>query len=98
MLSHYCIIREDLDLGLKAAYLIHAAGESSTGTLPPNTRAVALAARDEEHLRVLEDLLKRAEVDHHAVWEDEQLFAIGIEPTADLDRLRKVTSNLPLVR
>ena len=98
MLSHYCIIREDLPFGQKAAYLIHAAGESSPGQLPKNTRAVALAARDEEHLRQLERQLEHASVEHAAIWEDDQLWAIGIRPTHDLGRLRKVTSSLPLIR
>lgn len=96
-LSHYCITRADLAVGLMAAYLVHAAGESSPGELPENTRAVALEARDEEHLRVLEEGLKEAEVPHKAIWEDGELYAIGIEPTEDLGEIRKVTSSLPLI-
>lgn len=97
-MSHYCIARLDLAVGLLAAYLVHAAGESSPGDLPKDTRAVALGARDEEHLRVLEEDLKRAEVPHKAIWEDGELYAIGIAPTADLTRIRRVTSSLPLIR
>lgn len=97
-LSHYCITRLDLAFGLIAAYLVHAAGESSPGDLPDNTRAVALGARDEEHMRVLEEELKEAEVPHRAIWEDGELFAIGIAPTNDLSAIRRVTSCLPLIR
>jgi len=96
--SHYCITRSDLAIGLMAAYLIHAAGESSPGELPSDTRAVALVARDEEHIRVLEGELKEAGVSHRAIWEDGELFAIGISPTADLSQIRRVTSSLPLIR
>ena len=97
-MSHYCITRADLAVGLMAAYLIHAAGESSPGELPKDTRAVALVARDEEHIRVLEDELKEAGVAHRAIWEEGELYAIGIEPTEDLVGIRKVTSSLPLIR
>lgn len=97
-LSHYCIARLDLAFGLVAAYLVHAAGESSPGDLPKDTRAVALGARDEGHLRVLEDDLKEAGVPHRAIWEDGELYAIGIAPTADLSKIRRVTSTLPLIR
>jgi len=97
-LSHYCITRADLAVGLVAAYLIHAAGESSPGELPEGTRSVALAARDEEHIRIIENELKEADVPHKAIWEDGELFAIGIRPTDDLSRIRRVTSNLPLIR
>lgn len=96
-ITHYCITRSDLYGGPKAAQLIHAAGESSTGSLPPNTRAIALTARDEDHLRTVETKLKDANIPHHAVWEDGVLFAIGIVPTDDLKEIRRVTSNLPLV-
>lgn len=97
-MSHYCIVRADLSPGVRAANLIHAAGESSSGQLPQNTRAVALEARDEEHLLVLEDQLREAEVPHQAIREEGQLFAIGIRPTEELFRVRKVTSSLPLIR
>lgn len=96
--SHYCIVRGDLPRGLQAAYLVHAAGESAIASMPPNTRAVALVARDEEHLRRLESQLVSAKVPHHAVCEEGILFSIGIAPTSALSAIRKVTSNLPLVR
>ena len=73
-------------------------GESSPGRLPPGTRAVALAARDEDHLRDVAASLGNAEVAHTAVWEDGVLFAVGVEPLEDLTAVRSVTSSLPLVR
>lgn len=96
-MSHYCIVRADLSHGLRAANLIHAAGESSPGELPEHTRAVALEARDEEHLLVLEEELRAAQVEHTPIREDGELLAIGLRPTQDLSRVRKVTSSLPLI-
>lgn len=59
VLIHYVIVRRDLPLGVMAAHLIHAAGESgaewghlySPLGLPDNTIAVALEATDEPHLK-----------------------------------------------
>jgi len=102
-LTHYCILRQDLPLGTLAAQLIHAAGESSQGSLPPNTYAVALAAKSEEHLIFLEDKLRRLSIPHVAIREpdspwDGALMAIGIQPVADRNQLKKVTSSLPLLK
>lgn len=99
MLSHYCIVRGDLEHGPRAAYLVHAAGESSPGNLPEDTRAVALQARDEAHVAELVDALTAAGVDHVPILEDDgHLYAIGIRPAHDLARIRRVCSSLPLVR
>ena len=57
-LTHYVIVREDLPTGVMAAQIVHAAGESSPGDLPPNTFAVALAASDEQQLELVEHELK----------------------------------------
>lgn len=102
-LTHYCILRQDLPLGTLAAQLIHAAGESSKGDLPPNTYAVALAAKSEEHLAFLEDKLRRLSIPHVAIREPDApwngaLMAIGIQPLADRKQLKKVTSSLPLLK
>jgi len=101
--THYCIIRKDLPLGVLAAQLIHAAGESSPGNLPDNTHAVALAAKSEEHLLFLEAKLRRLSIPHKAIREPDApwngaLMAIGIEPVADRNQVKKVTSSLPLLR
>jgi len=103
-LTHYCILRQDLPLGTLAAQLIHAAGESSQGDLlPNNTYAVALAAKSEDHLIFLEDKLRRLSIPHVAIRESDApwngaLMAIGIQPVADRNQLKKVTSSLPLLK
>jgi hypothetical protein len=80
------IVRADLTLGLLAAQVVHAAGESAVLRAPPEgTHAVVLAAMDEaELLRVRDDLLG-ASVPHVAVVEDEApftgaLMALGVAP------------------
>lgn len=98
MMHHVCVVRSDLPPGVRAAYLIHAAGESVRYRVPPGTRAVALAARDEQHLRDVAEQLERHEVDHRAVWEDGVLFAVGVSPVSDLAQVKRVTSSLPLMR
>lgn len=102
-LTHYCILRRDLPTGAQAAQLVHAAGESSPGDLPPNTHAVVLAAKSEEHLAFLESKLRRFSIPHAAIREPDApyngaLMAIGIEPVADRKLVKKVTGNLPLFR
>lgn len=84
-LVHICIVRADLPRGVLAAQLIHAAGESSPGDLPPGTHAVALAAADEP---ALEELARRLTFDglpHVQIREPDApwngaLMAIGLRP------------------
>jgi DNA gyrase inhibitor GyrI len=64
---------------------IHAAGESSTGSLPGGTYAIALQARDETQLREISEQLTRRGIKHRHVIEDAapycgQLMALGCEP------------------
>jgi hypothetical protein len=82
---------------------IHAVAESSPARLPPCSIAVALAARDESHIRELAAMLSSHDIAHHVVLETEgrhagQAMAIGLEPTRDRARIRKAVSALPLVR
>lgn len=100
--THYCIIRQDLPVGVFAAQLIHAAGESAKG-VEVGTHAVALAARDEFHLERLEVKLRRLKIPHHAIREPDapwlgQLMAIGIEPVVDRQITKKVTKGLKLIK
>jgi peptidyl-tRNA hydrolase len=102
-LTHYCVIRQDLPRGVLAAQLIHAAGESSRGILPPHTFAVALAAKDEAHLESLEQALRRLDIPHRAIREPDPpwngaLMAIGIVPVADRGTVKRVTGSLKLLR
>jgi len=101
--THYCILRRDLPLGVFAAQLIHAAGESAGGDLPNNTFAVALGARDEAHLEFIEAKLRRLSIPHHAIREPDDpwngaLMAIGLVPVADRKTTKKVTKGLPLIK
>lgn len=96
-LSHYCIVRSDLSNGLRAAYLIHAAGESVKDHLPPGTRAVALLAEDQGHLTSISDALALECIDHKCIIEDGEFFAIGICPHEADPGLRKCTSKLNMV-
>ena len=102
MLTHFCIVRKDLPRGVLAAQLIHAAGESS-GQVPEGTYAVALAARNEGHLSLLEQKLKDAGLPHHAVREPDApwngaLMAIGLAPTIDRSSVLPITKRLRLLK
>jgi hypothetical protein len=102
VLYHYCIGRLDVPIGDLCAQLIHAAGESSPGNLPPETRAVALGARSEFELLKLEQKLKKKNIPHVAIREPDepfcgQLMAIGIAP-CDRSLVKKEVSNFPLLK
>jgi hypothetical protein len=97
------VVRNDLPRGVLAAQLIHAAGESSPGSLPDGTFAVALGARDLDELETLERKLLDAGLPHVAVREPDEpwggaLMAIGIRPVEDRSVLKKMTSSLPLLK
>lgn len=98
-MSHYCIVKRGLEIGLMSAMLVHAAGESSLEILPPETRAVALSAEDWQMEFVIQKL-EVARVAYHRIEEDGELLAIGIEPAtgAKLKAIKKATSSLPLIR
>lgn len=100
-LYHYVILRKDLPPGVRLAQTIHAAGESALRPLPEGTYAVALDVVDEAELRRRSDRLRAAGVPHVLVTETDapyhgQAMSIGCVPTSDRDRIRRVTSDLPL--
>lgn len=102
-LYHYVIVRADLPRGVQVAQTIHAAGESCEGPVPAGTHAIALAARDETHLREIRDRIWRAGIPHTLICEpdppyDGQAMAVGLWPTSDRPAVRRVTSDLPLLR
>ncbi|MFH1466459.1 MAG: hypothetical protein ABIO70_18895, partial [Pseudomonadota bacterium] len=71
--------------GVLAAQLIHAAGESRSGALPPGTHAVVLAARDEVHLEAIARRLAFDGLAHVQIREPDPpylgaLMAIGLHP------------------
>lgn len=102
-LTHYVVVRADLPRGVLAAQVIHAAGDSVHGELPERTHAVALAARDREHLERIEQQLIDARIPHRAIREPDPpwcgaLMAIGLEPVVDRRPLRRVLSALSVLR
>jgi hypothetical protein len=89
-------------VGLAFAQVVHAAGESSDGTLAPGTYAVALGVPDEIALKTLADQLEGFDVPIRRVVESEgkyhrQLMAIGVEPGPKSERGRHL-SHLPLLK
>jgi hypothetical protein len=100
-------VRRDLPLGTIAAQLIHAAGASSPGAIPVDTRAIALMVGNEAELALLAERLELAEVRHVAIREPDPpwsgaLMAIGIPPlaesTAESRVARRVLAKLQLLR
>lgn len=80
---------------------MHAAGESSPGNLPHDTRAVMLHAAGVDELLALEAKLIAAGVPFTAIREPDmpwngQLMAIGLKPCVRTKTLRKLMSGLPL--
>ena len=94
------IVRSDLTHGQQVAQTIHAVGESHRGIVhPPGTIAVALAARDEAHLRELYAMLCEVGLSPSLIEEcDGEAMSIGIPPTNDRKSVRRWVSQLPLVR
>lgn len=102
VLYHYCIVRRDLPLGVMAAQLVHAAGESVDGQVPSGTHAVVLGVENESCLSQIEDKLRLLSIPHQAIREadapwDGALMAIGIHPTSNRRLLKKVTGKLKLL-
>lgn len=99
-MTHYVIVRGDLPVGVAAAQMVHAAGESSPGNLPPNTYAIVLAAKDEESLLGLEYTLIENDIPHVAIRETDSpwngaLMAIGLVP-ALRQKYKPYLSSFPL--
>ena len=56
------MVRKDLAIGVLAAQVVHAAGESSPGNLPEGTYAIVLAVPDEGALKAVAARLQLAGV------------------------------------
>ena len=90
-----------MPVGFLAAQIVHAAGESSPGNLPPHTNAVVLSVADEGELLDVAQQLVQAGVAHVAVREPDPpyhgaLTAIGLAPVADRRVVKRVLSRLKL--
>ncbi|TAL42826.1 MAG: hypothetical protein EPN91_07565 [Salinibacterium sp.] len=93
------ILLAGLTRGQACAQAVHAAGESAPFRLPKGTVAVALEADDQAHLLELDARLSAGGISHALITEcDGQVMAIGIEPTRDRAKIRKVTSHLRLIK
>ncbi len=98
---HYVVIRNDLPLGFLTAQVVHAAGESSPGQMSPGTNAVVLAVPDEEMLAAVHQRLMLAGIACKAIFEPDppwlgQMTAVGVCPTRERAKVRRVLSSLPL--
>lgn len=105
VLHHYVIVRADILPGLRAAQIIHAAGESAllTKTLPAGTHAVALTADSEAALAEVGRALESAQIPHTRIIENDppfsdQLMAIGIAPMARSSQLKRLLGRLPTLK
>ncbi len=95
---HYVIVRRDLPLGVQAAMLVHAAGES--GPASTGTYAVVLTVADEASLVSLDQRLRH--IPHTLIRESDspyggQAMAIGAL-VSNRAEIRKLTSSLPLLK
>lgn len=91
MLTHYIFVRRDLPLGVIAAMVTHAAGESAAyytlyEDVVPSGIAVVLEAKNEAHLKEIETYLRKEGLqDYVPIVESSepyknQLMAIGLYP------------------
>lgn len=86
---------------MQAAQIAHAAG--AFGRHPPETHVVILAVPGEAALKALASKMASAGIEHRLVDEpdapwDGQAMAIGCGILQDRSRVRKVVSQLPLLR
>lgn len=98
--KHYIVVRDDLPVGLLAAQVCHAAGESAALRSPPNVcHAVVLSASKQE-LDKLDTVLRWEKIPFRAVFENDppyenELLAIGIAPCTE--GLGRWLRHLPLL-
>jgi peptidyl-tRNA hydrolase len=79
------IVRDDLPIGVAAAQIVHAAGESSPGSLPEGTFAVVLSVKDEHELLCVSRDLTSSGIAHKLIREPDLPWAgaamtIGVKP------------------
>lgn len=101
-LHHYCIIRKGLPVGVIAAQLVHAAGESNPEG--KHSYSVVLCA-NKDKLEIIESKLKNLGVSHVSVRETDapyngELLAIGINPFVKENnpKLKQVVKRLSLLK
>jgi hypothetical protein len=87
-------------MGVAAAQIVHAAGESVVERVPPDTFAIVLGVPGEPELRALAARLAAADVDHRMIVETDgphagQAMTIGCRP-GRRSSMRQHFSSLPL--
>lgn len=100
---HYCVTRNDLPLGVIAAQLVHAAGESNPGG--EHSYVVVLSVSSKEELLDIEKKLCDANIVHVAVREIDspyngELMTIGINPIfrSKNKQFRRIVSGIKLLK
>lgn len=103
-IAHYVIVRTDLPVGSKFAMVGHAAGESGPGMekFPKHCYFLALAARDEAHLKELSLMLTMKGIVHRPIYESDgpycgQMMSLGIPPQKR-DKVYRLLSQLPKLK
>jgi len=102
-LYHYVICRADIPTGFAMAQVVHAAGSSVVETPPKGTYAVVLAVPDIRGLLDVRDALECSEIPHRLICEPDAPWnnaptCIGLVPTRDRRKIRKVLGRLPLLK
>jgi peptidyl-tRNA hydrolase len=97
------VVRSDLTRGFLASQITHAAGETSPGNLPEGTYAIVLAVPDIRGLLDVRDALAASGIPYKLICEPDAPYngaptAIGLVPTQDRRKVRKVLGRLPLLR
>lgn len=95
------MLRADLPRGHQLAQTVHAVGESLSEPHPEGTYAIVLAVPDIRGLLDVRAALERAEIPHKLICEPDlnnAPTAIGLAPTQDRRRVRKVLGRLPLLK
>ena len=86
-----------------ASQIVHASGESVSGPIPEGTYAVVLAVPDIRGLLDVRDALEAAGIPHKLICEPDAPYngaptCIGLAPTTDRRKIRKVLGRLPLLK
>jgi len=98
------VVRRDLPFGILVAQTVHAAGETALpGGVPSGTRAVALAAKNEQHLLKIANQLRSRLISFKVIYEPDSpwngaAMAIGLYPTQNRKPIKRALSRLPLIK